>query len=208
MNRLKSIRIMAWTAVLVCIGFFFFFSGIVPGVQRSPLGSASKNPTVATIGGPFKLTTHRGKTLTNKDLVGKPYLVFFGFTHCPDICPSTLFELTEMLKVLGPEANKITPLFITVDPERDTQELLASYLTSFDSRIIALRGTDEQTRQAVKAFAAYYKKVPMEKGSYTMNHTAGIYLIDANGKFIGTLDSHEPRKTRIQKLRRLANSAS
>src|SRR3546814_5497793 len=123
----------------------------------------------AAIGGPFELTTHRDGALTNEDLKGKPYLVFFGFTHCPDICPTTLFELTSLMQDLGPDAEKITPLFITIDPERDTQELLASYMTSFDSRILALRGTTEQTDQAVKAFAAYFKKVPLESGNYTMD---------------------------------------
>jgi len=108
---------------------------------------------------------------------------------------------------LGPAADKITPLFITVDPERDTPELLASYLTSFDSRIIALRGTKDQTEQAAKAFAAFYEKVPLEGGNYTMDHTAGVYLVNAEGNFMGMLDSHEPRETQMQKLRRLADTA-
>src|SRR3546814_8194408 len=96
----------------------------------------------------------RDGALTNEDLKGKSYLVFFIFTHCPDICPTTLFELTGLMQDLGSDAEKITPLFITVDPERDTQELLASYMTSFDSRLLALRVTKEQTDQAVQAFAA------------------------------------------------------
>lgn len=207
MSWLKRIRIAAWAAVAIAAGVLLSFTGIMPGAERSALVVKSKTPILPAIGGSFELTTHRGEKLTDKDLAGKPYLVFFGFTHCPDVCPTTLFELTELLKDLGPAADKITPLFITVDPERDTQELLASYLTSFDSRILALRGTDEQTRNVAKAFAAYYKKVPMEKGAYTMNHTAGVYLMGVDGKLMSIIDSHEPRKTRLEKLRRLAKQA-
>lgn len=206
MKLLKIIRIMAWSAVVVVGGILLAASGLLPGLDR-PGTSPTTSTGVAAVGGPFELTTHLGKTVTNEDLEGRPYLVFFGFTHCPDICPTTLFELTSLFDDLGPAADKIMPLFITVDPERDTQELLASYLTSFDDRIIALRGTKDQTEQAAKAYAAYYEQVPLEGGSYTMDHTAGVYLIDAEGNFMGMLDSHEPRETQLQKLRRLAGTA-
>lgn len=208
MRGLKIIRTAAWGAVAIVGGMLLAFSGILPGAERPGAVTSSTVTGVAAIGGPFELTTHRGETLTDVDLEGKPYLAFFGFTHCPDICPTTLFELTGLLAELGAAADKITPLFITIDPERDTQELLASYMTSFDPRILALRGTEEQTDQAVKAFAAYYEKVPLEGGNYTMDHTAGVYLIDAEGDFMGTLDLHEPRGNQLQKLRRLAETAA
>lgn len=208
MKALKIIRIGAWGAVAIVGGVLLAFSGILPGIERPGAVTSSMVTGVAAIGGPFELTTHRGETLTNVDLEGRPYLVFFGFTHCPDICPTTLFELTGLLADLGPGADKITPLFITVDPERDSQELLASYMTSFDPRILALRGTTEQTDQAATAFAAYYEKVPLEGGNYTMDHTAGVYLIDAEGEFMGTLDLHESQDTQLQKLRRLAETAA
>ncbi len=208
MGALKIIRIAAWGAVAIVGGVLLAFSGILPGVERPGAATSGTTTGVAAIGGPFELTTHNGETLTDEDLEGKPYLVFFGFTHCPDICPTTLLELTGLLADLGPAADQITPLFITVDPERDTQELLASYMTSFDPRILALRGTKEQTDEAVKAFAAYYEKVPLEGGNYTMDHTAGVYLIDAEGEFMGTLDLHEPRENQLQKLRRLAETAA
>ncbi|MEP9370133.1 SCO family protein [Ancylobacter polymorphus] len=208
MRALKIIRIAAWGAVAIVGGVLLAFSGILPGVERPGAVMSSTATGVAEIGGPFELTTHGGKTLTDEDLEGKPFLVFFGFTHCPDICPTTLFELTGLLADLGPAAEQITPLFITVDPERDSQELLANYMTSFDARILALRGTKEQTDEAAKAFAAYYEKVPLEGGNYTMDHTAGVYLFDAEGDFAGTLDLHEPRETQLQKLQRLAETAA
>lgn len=208
MKVLKVVRIAAWAAVAIVGGVLLAFSGILPGVERPGAVTFSSETGVAAIGGPFELTTHRGERLTDRDLEGKPYLVFFGFTHCPDVCPTTLFELTGLLADLGPDADKITSLFITVDPERDVQELLASYMTSFDPRIIALRGTKEQTDGAAKAFAAYYEKVPLDGGNYTMDHTAGVYLFDADGEFAGTLDRHEARETQLQKLRRLTETAT
>jgi protein SCO1/2 len=163
---------------------------------------------VAPIGGPFELVTHQGKRFTNADVSGRPYLVFFGFTHCPDICPTTLGELSVLMNDLGPDADKFTPILITVDPERDTQQVLAEYMSSFDSRIIALTGTQTQTDAAVKAFGAYYAKVPLDGGDYTMDHTAGVFLMKANGKFSGTLDMHEAQEVRLQKLRNLIRDAS
>jgi len=125
---------------------------------------------------------------------------------CPDVCPTTLFELTDLMTELGATADRFNVAFITVDPERDTSEMLAGYMASFDTRIMALRGNPEQTQTAVKAFAAYARKVPTDGGNYTMDHTAGVYLMDADGDFKGTLDMHEPREVRLQKIRNLLNS--
>jgi len=140
---------------------------------------------------------------TNEDLLGTPYAVFFGFTNCPDVCPTTLFELTGLLADLGADADRIEILFITVDPDRDTVEPLGAYMSAFDQRITALRGTPDETDAAVKAFRGYYRKVPIEGGEYTMDHTAGIILMGADGRFAGTLDLHEPKATQLAKLRRL-----
>jgi len=166
-------------------------------------GSDVTNTSTPAIGRPFELVSHRGEVIDNAALKGKPYLAFFGFTHCPDICPTTLFELTDLMNELGPVADRFNVAFITVDPERDSKELLAEYMTAFDPRIMALRGNPHQTEVAVKAFAAYAKKVPTDGGNYTMDHTAGVYLMDADGTFKGTLDMHEPRETRLQKIRNL-----
>ncbi|WP_337183390.1 SCO family protein [Shinella sp.] len=154
----------------------------------------------------FTLQTTEGKLFRSADLAGKPHLVFFGFTHCPDVCPTALFELTALLEAIGPAADRITPLFVSIDPERDTAELLKLYMTAFDPRILALRGDAAQTKAAAEAFSAFYRKVPTASDSYTMEHTAGLFLIRADGRLQGMLDMHEPREAQLQKLRLLAAS--
>ncbi|MBX3531698.1 MAG: SCO family protein [Rhizobiaceae bacterium] len=200
MSGVKLFRIATWAAIAILAGLLIGFSGILPGTGRvdEPAGSGE-----ARVGGPFTLTSHKGERFDNARLAGKPYLIFFGFTHCPDICPTTLLELTDLMAELGSGADRITPLFITVDPERDTQQMLADYMTAFDERIVALRGTPEETDAAVKAFAAYYRKVPLEGGNYSMDHTAGVFMMDGKGRFSGVLDIHEPREAVLAKLRRL-----
>ncbi|CAK7262244.1 MAG TPA: SCO family protein [Shinella sp.] len=179
---------------------------LVGGLVSGALVLANMAETEPTggIGGPFELTSHRGEAVSDRSLRGRPYLAFFGFTHCPDICPTTLFELTDLMKELGPQADAFNALLISVDPERDTQNLLSLYMEAFDPRIIAVRGTRKQTDQALSAFRATAKRVDTEGGSYTMDHTAGIFLMDADGRFQGMLDMHEPRETRLKKLRNLA----
>lgn len=202
MSGLRAFRIGAWMALALLGGFLIGFGGYLPGTG---LPKQVEEGT-ARVGGPFQLTSPEGDTIDNAKLAGKPYLVFFGFTHCPDICPTTLYELTDLMAELGPAADRITPLFITVDPERDTQEVLSEYMTAFDERILALRGDPAATEEAVKAFAAYSRKVPTDDGGYTMDHTAGVILMDGEGRFSGMLDLHEPRENVLAKLRRLADA--
>lgn len=131
----------------------------------------------------FSLTDHNGTPRTLADFKGKVVVVFFGFTQCPDVCPTTLAEMASAMKQLGPQADDVQVLMITVDPERDTQELLAQYVPAFDKRFLGLRGTPEQTAQAAKEFKVFYAKVPgKQPGSYTMDHTAASYVFDRNGK--------------------------
>lgn len=204
MKGLRVFRIVTWTLVVIVAAWLLVSGNILPSRQEERASSETSTPA---IGKPFELTSHQGAVVNNATLRGKPYLAFFGFTHCPDICPTTLFELTDLMTELGPMANQFNVAFITVDPERDTNEMLAGYMSSFDTRIMALRGNPEQTQTAVKAFAAYARKVPTDGGSDTMDHTAGVYLMDADGMFKGTLDMHEPREVRLKKIRNLVVSS-
>jgi protein SCO1/2 len=138
----------------------------------------------SSVGGAFQLVDQNGKTVTDADFKGKPQLVFFGFTHCPDICPTALFEISEVLRRMGPDAEKAGAIFVSVDPERDTPEKLKLYLSSFHPRISALTGTPEQVEAMTRAYRVYAKKVPLDGGGYTMDHSAIVYLMDKNGQFV------------------------
>jgi protein SCO1/2 len=141
-------------------------------------------PAPSAIGGAFKLVDQDGKTVSDADMKGKPFLVFFGFTHCPDVCPTTLFEVSEVFRTLGKDADRVNALFVTVDPERDTSEQLKVYLSSFDPHLRALTGDAAAIAAMEKAYRVYSKKVPLEGGGYTMDHTALVYLMDKQGRFV------------------------
>ena len=141
--------------------------------------------------------------MDSRDLVGHPYAVFFGFTHCPEVCPTTLYEMSEALQKLGPQADQFRVFFITVDPERDTLEAMSNYIGNFDPRMEALVPTPEQLQQLASGFRVFYQKVPTSDGSYIMDHTATIFLMNAEGKFAGTIafgEAPEMRKTKLEKL--------
>ena len=159
--------------------------------------------TVADIGGPFALVDHRGKSVTDRDYLGKPTLVFFGFTNCPNVCPSTLMEITNQLAELGPDADRLNVLFITVDPERDTPQQLALYLSSFDPRITGLSGSPESIAVAENAYHIYAKKIPLEGGGYTMDHSATVAMMNSEGKYVDAMHFQAPSKVTRAKLRRL-----
>ena len=131
----------------------------------------------------FALTDHTGKPRTLADFKGKAVVVFFGYTQCPDVCPTTMAEMATVMQKLGPLGDQVQVLFITLDPERDTQELLANYVPAFDKRFLGLRGTPEQTAKTAKEFKVFYSKVPgTDPGSYTIDHTAGSYVFDRDGR--------------------------
>ena len=159
-------------------------------------------PQVAAIGGPFSLTDQNGRTFTDQDVKGKPFLVFFGFTHCPDICPTTMFEISEVLKKLGPDAERARALFITVDPERDTPAALKDYVSSFDPRIIALTGDAEAIAAVTKTYRAYYRRVPLKDGGYTMDHLALVYLMGKDGRFVSRFKLDRPIEESAAELRK------
>lgn len=141
----------------------------------------------ARVGGPFALTDHDGRPVTDASYLGKPKIVFFGFTSCPDICPTTLGALATLMADLGPDSARLHALFITVDPERDTPEKLQDYIALFDRRIIALTGAPHQIEATARAFAVHYEKVP-QGDTYAVSHTVAALLFDDNWKFIRTLD--------------------
>ena len=141
-------------------------------------------PQASAVGGSFELIDQNGRTVTEQDMTGKPFLVFFGFTHCPDVCPTTLFDISEVFRKLGPDADRAAALFITVDPERDTPEAMKSYLSSFDPHLRGLTGEQAAVDGVIKTYRAYAKKVPNPDGSYTMDHTALVYLMDKEGRFV------------------------
>jgi len=182
----------------IVIGFAIGLAGlagvvyaVMPG--RADLGSAE-------IGGSFAMIGQDGRVVTNADLVGRPYLMFFGYTHCPDFCPTALFDISAVFKELGPD-KKIAALFVTVDPERDTPDILKAYLENFDSRIIGLTGDLSKTEAMAKAFRVYAKKVPGEKsGDYTVDHTGIVYLMDKRGKFVSTFNLQRPPRQAAREL--------
>ncbi len=165
-------------------------------------------PSALAIGGPFTLVDTHGAVVTQRDFLGKPSAIFFGYTHCPDVCPTTLLDLTELMKSMGANADKLNVAFVTVDPSRDTPAQLADYLSSFDQRIRGLTGTEAQIAAAAKAYHVYYKRVPDADGGYSMDHTASVFLMNAEGGFAGTLSFEEDAKTTLAKLERLVKPAS
>ena len=154
------------------------------------------------VGGPFQLIDQNGRAVSDRDFKGKPFLVFFGFTHCPDICPTTLFEMSEVLHRLGPDAERTAALFISVDPERDTPEMLKDYIASFHPRIFGLTGTPAEIAAVEKAYRVYAKKVPLKDGDYTMDHTAVVYLMDKEGRFVAPFNLKKTTGEAASDLRR------
>ncbi|MBR0720626.1 SCO family protein [Bradyrhizobium manausense] len=148
------------------------------------MGGVSKVAQPAAIGGPFQLTDQNGKAVTEKSLKGKPTLIFFGYTHCPDVCPTSLFEMSEVLRAMGKDADKVNAVFISVDPERDTPATMKEYLSSFDPHLEGLSGDPAETAKVILSYRVYAKKIPTKDGDYTMDHTALIYLMDRDGRFV------------------------
>jgi protein SCO1/2 len=173
------------------IGIFLISGrGPVPVVQPS------------AVGGPFRLVDQTGAEVTEAVLKGQPSLVFFGFTHCPDVCPTTLFDVSEVYKALGRDGDKVKAFFVSVDPERDTPELLKEYLSSFDPRLRGLTGDPAAVAAMEKAYRVYSKKVPLDGGGYTMDHTALVYLMDKEGRFVAPFNLKRKPEEAAAELKR------
>jgi protein SCO1/2 len=179
-------------------GLVLVFGAVVYMTGRSlPIGSA-----IAGIGGPFYLEDQNGKPVSDEDMKGRPFLVFFGFTHCPDICPTTLFDISEVMRRLGEDADRTGALFITVDPERDTPAKLKDYLSDFDPHLRGLTGDPAAINAAIKAYRVYAKKIPLEGDDYTMDHTAVVYLMDKDGHFVAPFNLKRTPEAAAAELRR------
>jgi protein SCO1/2 len=181
-----------------------FLTGLVvfAGVFLYATGNLSSGPGASAIGGPFKLIDQNGKPITDADLKGRPFLVFFGYTHCPDVCPTTLFEVSEVMRALGTDADRAGALFITVDPERDTPAAIKDYLSSFDPHLRGATGDRAAIDAAEKAYRVYAKKIPTANGDYSMDHTALVYLMDKQGRFVAPFSLKRRPEDAAAELRR------
>jgi protein SCO1/2 len=168
---------------------------------------AATAQSIGSPGGTFELTDHRGQRFASTSLAGRPYAIFFGFTYCPDVCPTTLIEMSNNLRNLGPDGDRLTVVFVTVDPERDTSQVLGAYLSSFDPRIVGLTGSEAEIAAVTKAWKAFYDKLPEAGGRYEIVHSAHVYLMDHTNHQVGTLNFQEPEAEQLAKLRKLVAGA-
>lgn len=204
----KTIRLIAWGLVILAAlalgAMIIQWYSTELQVQKTQSGQSS-----VQIGGNFTLTDHTGKQVTAADFADKPLVIYFGYTFCPDVCPTTLSEMTMWVEELGDDADKLNYLFITVDPERDDQEAMAQYVDAFFDQLVGLRGTPEQTEQAIKAYRVYAKKVEDESAdsNYVMDHTASVFLMKKGNVFSGTISYGEDHDSAVAKLRKLIASA-
>jgi protein SCO1/2 len=157
-------------------------------------------------GGPFRLVDTKGQTVTNETLKGKPYAIFFGFTRCPDVCPTTMARMALLQQKLGAKANKMNVVFVSVDPGHDKAEDVASFLSMFDTPVIGLTGDPAELQRMEKAYKIYVEKVPLPNGDYTIDHTARILLFDRNGQFVDTMDAKSPEPQAVAQLQRLIDA--
>lgn len=197
---LRTIRILTW-------GLLAFFAAAVvlalSGV-RLPWQPQQALPLASVIGGPFALASTRGGLVSSEQLKGRPFAIFFGYTFCPDVCPTTLLDLSNVIKDLGRDADSMQFLFVSVDPGRDTVEQLKLYLSSFDPHITGATGSEAQIADMTRKYRAIYEKVPGKRADdYTINHTATTYLMDAQGRFQGTVNYQEKPEVVLAKLKRL-----
>ena len=194
--------------MVVAVALFALGAVAVSGFARkganSPQAANESSAVPGTpLGGAFTLVDQRGQPVTEALFRDMPSAVFFGFTHCPDVCPTTLMETAGWIEALGADAAKMRFVFVTVDPERDTPEVMNDYIAAFSDKIIGVTGDPEKVHAMVKDYKIVSRKVPLEGGDYTMDHTASVLLLDANGSFVGTIARDEAPDAAIGKLRRL-----
>ncbi|MAY62460.1 MAG: cytochrome c oxidase assembly protein [Rhizobiales bacterium] len=194
------------TATRSLLWAFIFVLALLLGWLSFEWYRSAGGPGEAPYGVPFQLTDQNGDPITEQALRGQPTALFFGFTHCPEVCPTTLFELDGWLKQADPDGDSIDAYFVTVDPERDTPEVLKNYVSAVSDRITGISGSPEKIAEVVKGFHIYAKKVPLESGEpddYTMDHTASVFLLDSDGRFKSTIAWGEDPEIAVKKLENL-----
>ena len=192
---LSRLRLVLWLlvgmAALAATGLYAYTT-MTRSTQAAGLGQ-----------GDYQLATTAGDPFTRDSLKGRPSMVFFGFTHCPEVCPTTMAEMSTWFEQLGEEGSDLRGYFVSVDPERDTPAILGEYVSWVSDRITGITGTPEEVAKIAKAWGVYYEKVPLEGEDYTMDHTASVFLLDTKGEFQGTIAYGEDSTVAVQKLRNL-----
>jgi protein SCO1 len=198
---MPAIRLTLWIAVAVALFLFGALAvGILPLRGGPGAGVASTAYPEGSLGGPFELVDDKGEPVTEAIFRGKPSVTLFGFTHCPDVCPTGLMQMASWAERLGDDADKLRFVFVTVDPERDTPEVMRDYVSAFSDRIVGVTGKPDDVHAMVKDYKIYSRKVPQADGEYSMDHTASMILQDADGNFVGTIDHAETSDAGLAKL--------
>ncbi len=196
---MKTFRVILWSAIVVLAGLLVM---LTLNMTR-PRQVASEAP----FGVPFELVAQDGKPITEQAFRDKPTALFFGFTNCPEVCPTTLFELNGWLHKVDPDGTKMNAFFVSIDPDRDTPEVINQYVSNVSDRIKGISGPPDKVREMAKGFKVYFKKVPVDEkdpnGDYTMDHTASVFLLKDGGKFAGTIAYGEPEDAAVKKLENL-----
>lgn len=198
---LRIFQIGLWVLVVIAVGYL-----VMPRLLPQPdvvAGPVTQLGPGAAMNGPFQLVNEDGLAVTEAAFAGKPSAWFYGFTNCPDVCPTALAEMAALLEKLGSDAGNLNAVFVTVDPERDTAEVLKPYVDYFDPRIVGLTGELANVEAMAKSRFVSFEKIPGEGGDYAMEHPAGIFLVDADGTFKGTLDPEESLDVKLGKLKKL-----
>ena len=197
--NMRPTRVASWAAIAalaVVLAGIFGYSKYLDGTSRSLMGNLN-------LGGKFNLIDHNGAPITEQALNGNPSALFFGFTHCPEVCPTTLYELASWFEALGPEGKGLRGFFFTLDPDRDTPEVMKSYVTAFSDRITGITGDPEAMAELARNWRITWEKIPLDDGDYTIDHTASVFLLDSDGKFTGTIAYRESAESAVEKIRRL-----
>lgn len=195
--NVRRVRIALWSVIAVLMIFLAFtYYSARKGNEIEPV----------KLGVPFQLIDQNGAPITEAAFQGHPTALFFGFTHCPEVCPTTLFEMAGWLKALGDEGKDLRVFFISVDPERDTPEVMKGYTAAFTDRITGITGDPKEVEKVIKGWKIYARKVPTENGDYTMDHTASVMLLDRDARLKSTIDYKETTDVALKKLRLLIGS--